>query len=229
MINLRYFYIDFSKIGMPVVFTKHIDEHTILSVWKIEETEQELFAGLQLKDHELEFIATFNNGKRLLHWLSTRLLLRTMLKTSDYIATGLDEHGKPFLLNRDYHISLSHSFDYAAVMISKDKQVGVDIELVKEKVLRIRNKFMTDEELTGLPSADDVSALYICWCAKEAIFKWHGRKGLEFKRDMVIKPFVAAEQGEITALVSLPEGQRELTVHYFKVDAAYMLGYVADK
>ena len=229
MINLRYFYIHFSKIGMPVVFTKHIDEHTILSVWKIEETEQELFAGLQLKDHELEFIATFNNGKRLLHWLSTRLLLRTMLKTSDYIATGLDEHGKPFLLNRDYHISLSHSFDYAAVMISKDKQVGVDIELVKEKVLRIRNKFMTDNELAGLPSVDDVSALYICWCAKEAIFKWHGRKGLEFKRDMVIKPFVAAEQGEITALVNLPNGERELRVHYFKVDAAYMLGYVADK
>ncbi|RZM29642.1 MAG: 4'-phosphopantetheinyl transferase superfamily protein [Pedobacter sp.] len=214
---------------MPVVFTKHIDEHTILSVWKIEETEQELLAGLQLKVHELDFIASLNSGKRLLHWLSTRLLLRTMLKTSDYIDMGLDDHGKPFLVNRDYHISLSHSFDYAAVMISKDKQVGVDIELVKEKVLRIKNKFMTDAELEGLQSANDINALYICWCAKEAIFKWYGRKGLEFKRDMVIQPFSAADQGSVETTVMLPEEQRELTVHYFKVDEAYMLGYVAAK
>jgi len=86
---------------MPIVFNKNIEEDTILAVWKIEETEEQLFAGLQLKSHELELISSFNNGKRLLHWLSTRLLLRTMLNTTEYIDCRMDEHGKPYLHDLD--------------------------------------------------------------------------------------------------------------------------------
>src|SRR3954470_4289162 len=139
---------------MPVVFNKNIDEQTILSVWKIEETETELLDGLQLKTHELEFISSLNNGKRLLHWLSTRLLLRKMLNTSEYIDCRMDEHGKPYLVDSDYEISLSHSFDYAAVMISKDKKVGVDIELIKDKIKKIQAKFLTPVELSQLQDED---------------------------------------------------------------------------
>jgi 4'-phosphopantetheinyl transferase len=53
-------------------YNKNIDEHSVLAIWKIEETEAELLAGLQLKQHELDIISSFNNGKRLVHWLSTR-------------------------------------------------------------------------------------------------------------------------------------------------------------
>jgi 4'-phosphopantetheinyl transferase len=214
---------------MPVVFNKNIDEQTILSVWKIEETETELLDGLQLKAHELEFISSLNNGKRLLHWLSTRLLLRKMLNTAEYIDCRMDEHGKPYLVNSDYEISLSHSFDYAAVIISKDKKVGVDIELIKDKIKKIQGKFLTDLELSQLNDADNTLALYICWCAKEAIYKWNGRKGLEFKQDIHIYPFQTAEHGSIQSRVGLPEGTAELQVEYFKVEDNYMLGYVVAK
>ena len=179
----------FSKIEMPVVFNKNIDDDTILAVWKIEETEAELLSGLQLKQHELDFISTLNNGKRLLHWLSTRVLLRTMLNTAEYIDCRMDEHGKPYLPDLDYHISLSHSYDYASVIIGKTKKVGVDIELIKPKIKSIKHKFLSDIELTQKQMVDNIDGLYVCWCAKEAIYKWHGRKGLEFKRDIYIKPF----------------------------------------
>jgi 4'-phosphopantetheinyl transferase len=132
---------------MPIVYNKNIDEHSVLAIWKIEETEAELLAGLQLKQHELDIISSFNNGKRLVHWLSTRLLLRTMLNTKEYIDCQFDEDGKPYLVNLDYHISLSHSYDYAAVMISKDFAVGVDIELIKHKIKSIKHKFLSDVEL----------------------------------------------------------------------------------
>ena len=212
---------------MPVILNKIIDEHTKLAVWKIEETEEELFRGLQLKAHELDFIASLNNGKRLLHWLSTRLLLRTMLQTNDYIDSRMDDQGKPYLVNGDYQISFSHSFDYASVMISKDKQVGVDIELIKDKIQKIKNKFLKPEELSGLPEQDNTLALYICWCAKEAIYKWYGKKGLEFKRHIDIYPFVPQDAGVVRARAVLPEGEVMLEVEYFKVEADYMLGYVA--
>jgi 4'-phosphopantetheinyl transferase len=212
---------------MPVILNKIIDAETRLSVWKIEETEEELFRGLQLKAHELDFIASLNNGKRLLHWLSTRLLLRTMLQTNDYIDSAMDDQGKPYLVNGDYQISFSHSFDYAAVMISKNKQVGVDIELIKEKVYRIRNKFLTPEELEGLADQKDTLALYICWCAKEAIYKWYGKRRLEFRKHIHIFPFQSADEGLVKAKATLPEGEVMLEVKYFKVQENYMLGYVA--
>lgn len=211
---------------MPIVLNKKIDNQTVLAVWKIEETEEQLISSLQLKQHELDVIASLSVGKRALHWLSTRVLLRTMLNTADYIDCQMDEHGKPYLVNSDAHISLSHSYDYASVIISKDKKVGVDIELIKIKIKSIKHKFLSDVELAQKQIGDNTHGLYVCWCAKEAIYKWHGKKGLEFKRDIHIKPFKLKDEGSLQAIVELPEGTRELTVNYFKTIDGYMLGYV---
>ncbi len=213
---------------MPVVFDLKIDAHTELAVWKIEESHDQLMAGLQLKQHELEIIDSFKSDKRALQWLSTRLLLRTMLDTKEYIDCQMDDQGKPYLVNYDYHISLSHSYDYAAVMISRDpqKKVGLDMEIIKHKIKLIRHKFLSDIELAQKQIGDNINGLYVCWCAKEAIYKWHGRKELEFKRDIHIKPFKLRDEGELTAVVDLPEGTKELSVNYFKTDDGYMLGYV---
>lgn len=211
---------------MPIVFNKKIDDQSVLAVWKIEETEEQLITNLQLKEHELAIIASLGAGKRMLHWLSTRVLLRTMLNTADYIDCQMDEHGKPYLVNSDTHISLSHSYDYASVIISKDKKVGVDIELIKMKIKSIKHKFLSDVELAQKQIGDNTNGLYVCWCAKEAIYKWHGKKGLEFKQHIHIRPFKLKDEGSLQAIVELPEGTRELTVNYFKTTDGYMLGYV---
>jgi phosphopantetheinyl transferase len=211
---------------MPIVYHKAIDDQASLAVWKIEETEEELLAGLQLKQHELEVIDSLSTGKRALHWLSTRLLLRTMLNTADYIDCRMDEHGKPYLVNSDTQISLSHSYDYAAVIISKTRKVGIDIELIKHKIKSIKHKFLSDVELAQKQIGDNTNGLYVSWCAKEAIYKWNGRKGLEFKQHIHIKPFKLKEEGTLQALVELPEGTRALEVNYFKTKDGYMLGYV---
>jgi len=213
---------------MPIVYQKEIDGDTHLAVWKIEESEEQLLAGLQLKQHELDIIASLSKGKRVLHWLSTRLLLRTMLNTSDYIDCRMDEHGKPYLVNSETSISFSHSYDFAAVMISRNKKVGVDIELIKHKIKSIKHKFLSDAELAQKQIGDNISGLYVSWCAKEAIYKWHGRKGLEFKQHIHIKPFKLKDEGALQAYVELPEGPRTLSVQYFKTKDGYMLGYVAE-
>ena len=213
---------------MPVTFNIKINAHTDLAVWRIEESHEQLMAGLQLKQHELSIIDSFKSDKRALQWLSTRLLLRTMLNTSEYIDCQMDEYGKPYLVNYDYHISLSHSYDYAAVMISRDSavKVGVDMEVIKHKIKLIRHKFLSDVELAQKQIGDNINGLYVCWCAKEAIYKWHGKKELEFKRDIHIKPFKLRDEGELMAMVALPAGTKELHVNYFRTPDGYMLGYV---
>lgn len=214
---------------MPIAFNKNIGADALLALWKIEETEAELLAGLQLKQHELDLISSFNNGKRLLHWLSTRMLLRTMLNTEDYIDCRFDEHGKPYLENFDYYISLSHSYDYAAVMVSKNYEVGVDVELIKHKIKAIKHKFLSDLELAQKQIGDNIDGLYVCWCAKEAIYKWQGKAGLGFKEHIHIQPFKLKKEGSLTATVQLPTVLQELTVNYLKTPDGYMIGYVVQK
>src|ERR1700712_3282263 len=132
---------------MAIAFRMQVDNDTEFALWKIEEQAADLYKQLQLNAREQAYIESLGNGKRHLHWLGTRVLLRTMLNTADYIDCQVDEHGKPYLVNMPYHISLSHSFDYAAVMLSKSKPVGIDIELVSQKVERIAHKFMDAREL----------------------------------------------------------------------------------
>src|ERR1700743_1796292 len=132
---------------MAIAYRQRIDDDMEFALWKIEEKAEDLYSQLQLNDEEKAYVEQISNGKRHLHWLGTRVLLRKMLITNDFIDCKVDEHGKPYLVTLPYHISLSHSFDYAAVMISRSRPVGIDIDKVKEKVERIANKFMKPAEL----------------------------------------------------------------------------------
>lgn len=213
---------------MALAYQKDIDPQTSFALWKIDEQADELIAQLQLKDHEMLYLESLINGKRNLHWLSTRVLLRTMLNTSSYIDCKVDEHGKPYLANFPYYISLSHSFDYAAVMISRDKPVGIDIELIKDKIERIAHKFMNDEELSYMDKDHMTDHLYVSWCAKEAIYKLQGKKNVSFLHNIRLRPFDYQPEGSFKASLELEDSRREFNVHYQKMDG-YMIGYVADE
>ncbi len=211
---------------MALVYHKEIDPFTSFAIWKIEESADQLFAQLQLKDHEISYLDKLANGKRNLHWLSTRVLLRHMMHTDDYIDCQVDSSGKPYLTNFPHHISLSHSFDYAAVMISKNKAVGIDIEQIKDKIERIAHKFMSPEELSFI-GQERIEHLYVCWCAKEAIYKLHGKKNISFLDDIRLEPFEYSGYGSFAASLDTSSEINNFRVHYDKFDG-YMIGYVSD-
>jgi phosphopantetheinyl transferase len=147
-----------------------------------------------------------------------------MLRTDEYIDCKVDAHGKPYLVNLPYHISLSHSFDYAAVMISKEP-VGIDIEQVKEKVERIAHKFMRPEELGFLNEKQKINQLYVCWCAKEAVYKCHGQKEISFVNNIWLDPFEFEGHGAVKANLNKGDINRRYTVGYMQYHD-YMVGYV---
>lgn len=210
---------------MGLAYQKQIDSRTSFAVWKIEESAEDLYSRLQLNDRENAYLDSLSNGKRNLHWLSTRNLLRQMLNTDEYIDCRVDDHGKPYLVNFPHHISFSHSFDYAAVMISQDKPVGIDIELVKSKITRVAKKFMSAEELTFIDPENTIAHLYTCWCAKEAIYKLHGKPNVSFKEHIHLHPFPYAGEGCFEARLMAGE-EMYFNVHY-ECFADYMIGYVA--
>lgn len=212
---------------MAIAFRLQVDEDTEFALWKIEEEAESLYNQLQLNETEKAYIESIGNGKRHLHWLGTRVLLRTMLNTAEYIDCRVDDHGKPYLVDIPYHISLSHSFDYAAVMISKSKPVGIDIELISPKVERIAHKFLNRHELAAINTDHHVERLYVAWCAKEAVYKCNGRKVISFLDHIYIDAFEGYQNGHLHAQILKDDFKRDYNVHYLQFNN-YMIGYVKE-
>jgi 4'-phosphopantetheinyl transferase len=210
---------------MAIAYRKQVDSDTEFALWRIEEKAEELYNQLQLDEHEKAYVEKLSHGKRHLHWLGTRVLLRKMLETSEYIDCKVDAHGKPYLVSLPYHISLSHSFDYAAVMISRARPVGIDIEQIKEKVERIALKFMRPEELAFISDTNKIDQLYACWCAKEAVYKCHGQKEVSFADNISLEPFNFVKEGKVKAHLKKGAVNLHYQVDYLEYED-YMIGYV---
>lgn len=212
---------------MPITFYQDINSDTAIGLWKITESPAELETQLQLKEHELTLLNSLGKEKRNLHWLATRVLLRKMINTNTYIDFRVDDSGKPYLANHPHHFSLSHSNEYAAVMISKTRKVGIDIEIIKSKIEKVQHKFLADEELAFLTSESRIEKLYICWCAKEALYKLNGKKETSFKDHIKLSDFACADEGTLSAKIEKNGRAKKYTVNFKKFEG-YMLGYVCE-
>jgi len=212
---------------MALVYLRELDAQTKFAIWKIEESEEFLINKLQLNETEQEKLHRLGKGKRTLHWLATRVLLRYLLDTNEYISCPSDANGKPYLPDYPFKISLTHSYEYAGVMLSTKGECGIDLEIVKNKVLRIKEKFLKKEELAFISADNEVEQLYACWCAKEAVYKLQGNKGISFLQDMTIQPFNFEAQGVMTLDLQKEESKHSYQVYYEKFQD-YMLGYAVE-
>jgi len=171
---------------MPLFYQHNINQHTKLSVWKISEPEDFFLEKVSLQKE------ITHKHKRLQH-LAGRYLLRILHPQFPIQLIETAESKKPFLPNQNLHFSISHCGDFAAAIISKDKLVGIDVELVCAKIENIKHKFLSTTELelvtktgSGL-NIQNYDLLTLCWSVKETIFKWYGKGGIDFKKNMIIR------------------------------------------
>ena len=157
-------------------------------IWHITETADELQALVHLTEAELTHLGSFRNDTRKKHWLACRALLRHLLAPYPAIIS-YDENNKPFLPSGSHHISLSHAGEYAAAVYSKTSPVGIDIEQLKDRVERVKDRFMQGSELDSIVAEKRIEHLYIHWCGKEALYKLYGKPELDFRNDIYIHPF----------------------------------------
>lgn len=205
---------------MPVFFQQQINENTRLGIWKIEETE-DFFKGNVPVHRDVT-----HPHKRLQH-LAGRFLLQFLFPGFPYELIQIADTRKPFLPGEEFHFSISHCGDYAAAIVSKGNRVGIDIEIPVQKIGNIRNKFLSIDELemfnvriptvinsNGQPTtALNVDLLTNLWTCKEAIFKWYGDGGVDFRDHIhLLKRNKDAETMECSFVKN--ENQTSLTVHY---------------
>ncbi len=176
---------------MPIFQRTNLNQNTVLAVWKISETREELYAQITER--------ITDTGKNLhdnIHWLASRVLLQQLF-TTETIALHKDEYNKPTLLinGKPYAVSITHSYEYAAVMVSKSYTVALDLEKIDERVQRVARKFIREDESFDahnlkVISTEELTQYYtIIWSAKETLYKYYGKKELDFKEHLNILPF----------------------------------------
>lgn len=172
---------------MPLYKSFKINENTHLLVWRITESFNELFRQVKLKD---VCLARLEGMKSELHqrgFLSVRMLLQEAGYTD--FDLYYDENGKPHLKDGKI-ISITHSYSFSAIVIS-NKNIGIDMELRREKIAKIADKFICNEfnYLSPEKTADYIKKLTIIWGVKEALFKMISKSGLSFKQNMEVFSF----------------------------------------
>lgn len=171
---------------MPIYKILEVNEHTHLKIWKITEPLNELLEAVNLKTESLERVHKMKSEMHQRAFISVRHLLADF-GYSDF-DLYYDKFGKPYLKDGK-HISITHSYNFAAVIIS-DNEVGVDIEKQRDKIVRIARKF-TGYEIDYLNNEDKdyIKKLTVIWCVKESLYKLFATEGLSFKQHTLVIPF----------------------------------------
>ena len=189
---------------MPII-NKIESEKTTILVWEITETLEEIIVlGESINTDN------YTSEKRKKEHFASRLLVNEICPTKTII---YNEFGAPEL-NNGKHISISHSKELVAVILS-DKKTGLDIEQISEKSLRIASKFVSARNLIKL----NKEKATLIWCIKEAIYKWHQKGGVDFIKDIIIPELFAEEYGKVMAYFK----EKKLNLNYLKINNHYLV------
>lgn len=92
---------------------------------------------------------------------------------------SVNQYGKPALEDHKLEFNLSHSKDFALVAVTQERNVGVDVERIRQGISShvIAQQYFSKAEITelqSLPIDQRVSAFFTCWTRKEAYIKAQG-------------------------------------------------------
>jgi phosphopantetheinyl transferase len=172
---------------MPFLKEFIINEKTKIKLWKV--MIGELSPKELNKDDKKLFKLKKNNILRE-QFLATRKTLS--LENSDYIIT-YDLDGKP-ILNSEFNISISHSNEIAALVVSNKKIIGLDVQFKESKILNIQNKFLNKFEKLNIGGDPSIDILTMIWTSKESIYKAIGLKGVSFSENIQIEKFTEKDE-----------------------------------
>jgi 4'-phosphopantetheinyl transferase len=110
------------------------------------------------------------------HAVLRALLARQARCAGDEIRYSLDSAGKPRLIDVPLHFSLSHGHDHAAIAISDDHAVGVDVESMRpiDGMADLARDCLSPAEYldwSALANDQRTRAFLVAWTRKEAVLK----------------------------------------------------------
>jgi len=200
---------------MPLYKTLTVNNHAKVLIWKIDEPFEQLSKGIFLTDENQQRVNGMKSDLHQRGFMSVRHLLKEVGYTDDDLL--YDGYGKPHLKDGKF-ISITHSFTFSAIIISDTQPVGIDIEMQRDKIVKIAHKFTPIEEYKSIANHDAlVSKLTIVWGAKESLYKIYGKKKLRFLENIYIEDF--SFETNVTTGKILYEGQTsEYDIHFLEME-----------
>ena len=199
---------------MPLHKIINHDSNSKILVWKITETYEQLLGAVTLKEKSLLRLGGMKSELHQRAFLSVRKLLQEIGYTDADL--HYDAFGKPYFDNGT-HISISHSHEFASIMVS-DRNVGIDLEMQRDKIITIAHKFADVESVFLNPESEDyIKKLTVIWGAKEAIFKIRNEVGISFKDHIKVRPFEVAQK-QTTAMLNFENKAIEYDIFFEEIE-----------
>jgi len=199
-----------------------------IGIVPINQDSETLLSQLEHKDRYLPFFEKMTE-KRKCEWLTVRILLKTLSGEEKEIV--YQPNGKPYLSDRSYHISISHTnyngiagqarndkvLGYVAMVLNEEKEVAIDIETISPRVLKIKDRFLSEKETKSISADNEIVHLLLHWSAKESVFKILDTENVNYQSQIHISPFqpVIGEWGSFEAHETRTEKQHVFEVNYF--------------
>ena len=201
---------------MPLFQQKNIAHNIKVGVWHITENQEEIINQATVLGINMNTIPKTNSENRIKQWVATRLLVNHFFSDAEI---EYDEFGKPSLSNH-WNISISHSGEYVAIILNEKENCGIDIEKISSKVERIKHKFLNDDDIKSITTHE---YLTLFWGAKEALYKYYGKKEVLFIENLFIKGF-SEQESSFTGIINMPDLKKEIKMEWEKIDD-YVLVY----
>lgn len=204
-----------------LLFQKYTDS-SLLGIWKIDESIEELLSFLDRKDISYFNILNLKAKSKIQEKLAVRVLLKHLLK--EEVDILYLPSGKPYLKTHQKYISISHTKGYVAVILTSEQETGVDIQYITPKVQNVQSRFISPLEF--IDPENELIHLLLHWAAKETLYKAIGIPGLSFKDELFVKPFIPKENGHFEASVDNVNKRKKYRISYY-ITPHFVLTFVS--
>ncbi len=198
---------------MPLIRTEEVAPGVKIGLWRMSETAEEIVYKYPVLEPLYVSCSNMRSSFRIMEMLLERALLIEMTG-NDNLKLNHTASGKPVI--DGYNISISHTKGFEVLILSNEKAVGVDIEYMSDRVSRIADKFIRNDE-----QAPTTAHQLILWSVKETVFKLFSKLDLQYF-EMKSRPFEIKERGSL--LVEVARQKAVITANYELTDE-YVLTY----
>lgn len=198
---------------MSLIKIENITPDVRLGLWKIDESVDEMLRSDAALQRVYPSMSAYRSEARKRERLAVYALLYAMTGDEAMVIRH-NEDGKPMV--DGFHISVSHTRGYAALILSEHAEVAVDIEWRSDRVEKVVHKFVREDE-----DKSSLDMLLVNWSAKETVYKFFSEQDLQYF-DMRLQPFDISTAGQI--VVENLKGRQAADVHY-RLTEDYVLTY----
>lgn len=129
----------------------------------------------------IDKIKNIASPRRRCEIVKTHLMIKRHI--NPHVTLRHDANGAPYIDGEKCHISISHCATHVALAINYNHRIGIDIENWREQLNKVRNRFLSPNELKTINTPQ---LLLQAWTAKEALYKVAQTPGISLASDITL-------------------------------------------